>query len=104
MAALDGTAWRLEGAGDERAPTIAFADWRVAGCTGVNQFGGPYESPAGALVFGPMTATKMAGPEPAMAVERELLALLAGTRPYAVAGGALTIGEGTATRRFVAAS
>jgi hypothetical protein len=46
----------------------------------------------------------MAGAGPAMAAERDLLALLAGARPYAVADGALTIGEGAAARRFVPAS
>jgi len=102
--ALDGTRWRLDGVGDERPPTIAFEGWRVAGFSGVNQFGGWYETPPGELVFGPLVMTLMAGPEAAMAAERELLALLAGTRPYAVADGALTIGEGAAARRFVPAA
>jgi hypothetical protein len=102
-AALDGTRWRLDGAGADHAPTIAFADWRVTGSTGVNQLGGWYETPPGELVFGPLVTTRMAGPEAAMRLECDLLALLAGARPYAVADGALTIGEGAAARRFVPA-
>jgi len=100
---LSGTAWRGAWSDDATAATLVFDGWRLSGSSGVNQYGGTYEAPPGAVVFGPVVATRMAGSEARMRIEQELFSLLAGSRPYTVAGDALTIGEGAAARRFTAA-
>jgi hypothetical protein len=100
---LDGTHWRGAWSEAAAAATLHFDDWTLAGHSGVNQYSGAYEAPPGTLVIGPVVTTRMAGPEPAMAVERELFALLAGSRPYTIADGTLELGDGAAARRFTAA-
>ena len=100
---LDGSRWRGAWSEPAAAATLLFDGWRLSGHSGVNQYAGGYETPPGTIVVGPVVATRMAGPEPAMAVERELFELLAGSRPYARSEQTLTIGAGAAARRFVPA-
>ena len=100
---LDGSRWRGAWSEPAAAATLHFDGWRLSGHSGVNQYAGGYETPPGTIVVGPVMATRMAGPEPAMAVERELFELLAGSRPYARSEGELRIGAGAAARRFVPA-
>ena len=45
----------------------------------------------------------MAGPEPAMRVEREFLTVLSGAQPIEIAAGHLRIGGGAAALRFTSA-
>ena len=72
---------------DDVASTIVFAsDGRVAGVAGVNRFGGSYHIEGDAIELGPFVSTRMAGPEPAMRQERDVLAELSGRRPFAVDG------------------
>ena len=101
---LDGTSWRGAWSAAAEAATLRFDGWRLAGHSGVNQYAGGYETPPGTIVVGAVVSTRMAGPEPAMAVERELFELLTGPRPYMLGDGELTIGDGAAARRFVAAA
>ena len=84
-------------------PTLEFADpWRIAGSTGVNRYFGSYELPGDEIVFGLVGSTLMAGPEPAMRVERQFLAVLSGTQPVEIADGALRIGTGAEALRLTA--
>jgi heat shock protein HslJ len=73
---LDGAA----PAGGERAPELVIApDGALSGFAGVNRFSGRLEPEAlagGHIVTGPLAATRMAGPEPAMLLEARILALL----------------------------
>ena len=102
--ALAGTRWRAErSAPGGEPPTLEFADpWRIAGSTGVNRYFGSYELPGDEIVFGLVGSTLMAGPEPAMRVERQFLAVLSGTQPVEIADGALRIGTGAEALRLTA--
>jgi heat shock protein HslJ len=84
------------------ASTIFFgSDGRVAGESGVNRFGGPYRIDGDAIELGPFFSTRMAGPEPAMRQEQELLAVLSGRRPFAIDGEGLVIGQGSEQVRLL---
>jgi len=62
---------------DGSAAFLGFdADGRVYGNTGVNQVMGTWSLDGGAFEIGPLGSTRMAGPEPLMAQERELLVAL----------------------------
>lgn len=65
---------------------------RMAGSVGCNQmvFGGELE-PAGAATFGPVTATLMACPEPAMSLERAFVGALEAVEAYEAWEGAITL-------------
>lgn len=65
---------------------------RMAGSVGCNQmvFGGELE-PAGTAKFGPVTATLMACPEPAMSLERAFVGGLEAVEAYEVQEGTITL-------------
>jgi heat shock protein HslJ len=92
--------WQTEalgGAAPEAGVTsdVTFSeDGRVSGHGGVNRFGGSYVVRGDELELGPVFSTRMAGPEPAMAHEAALLAVLQGTRRFALEADVLTIGVG----------
>ncbi len=95
---LDGTRWRLtEWTLSSLNPadftiTMQFAGGQISGGSGVNTYGGPYRlGPAAAFSAGPLAATQMAGPEPAMRAESAFLTLLGQARSYKVAAGKLTL-------------
>ena len=70
---LEGTQWKLLGwtissiNPADVAITAKFADGRISGSGGVNTYGGPCRlGPGNAFSAGPVSATEMAGPEPAI--------------------------------------
>ena len=83
MATLEGT-WRFEtlgGAGIpeqvRQAPFLTFeGDGQVYGLAGVNRVRGTWQLDGERLTFGPVVSTLMAGPDEAMACERQVLDLL----------------------------
>lgn len=80
-ARLDGTAWRIEALDgrpiNQTRPTrLAFADGRLSGNAGCNQFGGSYTITGARLVTDRVFATRMACPGKAMQTEARILALL----------------------------
>jgi heat shock protein HslJ len=96
--ALGGSQWRLTGwtvsSIDPAAVTItlSFKDGQVSGNSGVNSYGGPYTlGPGGAIEFGPLAMTEMAGPEPAMRAEQAYQALLSQVTAYTITGGELKL-------------
>lgn len=98
---LDGTEWRLVGWSvssiDPASVTItaSFADAQVSGTGGVNSYFGPYEAGSdGAFSAGPLAATEMAGPEPAMRAEAMYLTLLGEARSFRITGSQLTLLDG----------
>ena len=91
---LDGR-WILESvttSSDVRAPTdaratpeLTLAGGAVFGSGGVNRFRGTYESAGeGALSFGGMAATRMAGPPSAMSEESRFFAALSATVAFRI--------------------
>lgn len=102
---LAGTAWTSTSHADGCPPaTLAFDDaWRMTGSSGLNRFFGGYELPGDTIVFGPVGATRMAGPEPVMRQEQALFAVLSGTQAVAVGDGELVIGSGPGAWRFASA-
>ena len=102
----------------ESGPSATFADGRVTGSTGCNQFTAAYTQDGSALEIHPAGATLMACPPPADKVEREYLAALervaewriegeltgsAGCNTYRATyttdGARITIGEPAATEK-----
>src|SRR5436190_23221426 len=98
-APLVGTDWQateLDGRPlpEQVRPSLTFgADGRLSGSTGVNRIIGGYQLGDGVIDFGQLATTLMAGPREAMAVERRVLMVLQGRRPYRLDGGGLPIGE-----------
>lgn len=91
----------LDGAdlgGLPRRPEITIAaDGAMNGFGGVNNFSGRFEPEAlaaGRLVAGPMAATRMAGPEPAMKAEARMFELLASALEWRRSGDKLTFSRG----------
>jgi len=64
---------------------------RATGYSGVNSFTGTYQSSGANLKFGPIAATRRAGPPAAMAFESAFFKALAATRSYRVSGDALEL-------------
>ncbi|MCS6987187.1 MAG: META domain-containing protein [Sphingomonadaceae bacterium] len=83
-AVLAGTSWRvIEVEGRPAAgPTMGFRDGRIFGSTGCNRYTGgttaeaEMDGQSGRLATPPLATTRMACPEPAMAVERAFLEAL----------------------------
>lgn len=74
---------------------IQFADGKVSGNSGVNQFAGGYESTdEGALTIGQLASTMMAGPEDATKVETAVLAALAEVAEYYADDSTLKLYDG----------
>jgi len=80
---LDGTHWRLSAwtlsslNPADFTITAQFANGQITGSGGVNTYGGPYKlGPGAAFSAGPLTATLIAGPEPAMRAEAAYFKLL----------------------------
>ena len=95
---LEGTQWKLvEWTISSINPadvtiTAKFADGQITGSGGVNTYGGPCRfGPGDAFSAGPIAATEMAGPEPAMRAEAAYFTLLGQARFYSMADGELTL-------------
>ncbi|MCX6431764.1 MAG: META domain-containing protein [Actinobacteria bacterium] len=88
---LVGPAWALSSAAVDSIDltafgiTIAFTDTDVSGSSGVNTYAGAFtSSPEGAMDFGPLATTRMAGPDDAMKAETVYLAVLDTVTGYSV--------------------
>jgi len=72
--------------------TFVFADMRVSGSAGCNQYFGTFEMPGnGRIRFSKIGATMMACPEPAMAAEQEFLQMLEMVDNYAATEKTLSL-------------
>lgn len=95
---LEGAQWKLVG---WQVSSINPADvtitakiegGQISGSGGVNTYGGPCKvGPGDAFSAGPLAATGMAGPEPAMRAEAAYFALLGQARFHAMTGGRLKL-------------
>jgi heat shock protein HslJ len=105
---LEGRTWRLTSAnGQPAAPgsaaTISFSAGKVAGSTGVNQFGGSYRAGGGSLTLSDLAATLMASADPALnAQEQAILGVLQGQLTYRVSGAQLTLSSAGGTLVYTA--
>ncbi|QKS27878.1 MAG: META domain-containing protein [Candidatus Accumulibacter similis] len=97
---IEGPTWRLSAiasrepgtTGQTGQPVTArFEAGRVVGFSGCNQFFGGYTIAGDRITFAPLAGTMMACPPSAMALEKAVLAALAGTVRYAVDGDRLTL-------------
>ncbi len=78
-----------------KTPTLeVFEEGSVAGVGGVNRFNTKVEIVGGRLSFGPVAATKMAGPPEAMDLESTYLARLGAVSSYVVEDGTLRLWAG----------
>jgi heat shock protein HslJ len=64
---------------------------RATGYSGVNSFSGAFETTAASLSFGPIAATRRAGPPAAMAFEASFFKVLEATRSYRISGDRLEL-------------
>lgn len=97
--ALEGPTWQLTGVADasgvvSAAPegvtaTATFADGRVSGSGGCNNYSATYTLDGDSLTVMPGPMTMMACPEPQMTVEQQLMAALGATAAYEIANGEL---------------
>jgi heat shock protein HslJ len=75
--------------------TITFTDTDVSGMSGVNRYAGTFtSSPEGAMDFGPLASTEMAGPDDAMQAEQAYLAALETVTGYSVSDSSLGLFAG----------
>jgi heat shock protein HslJ len=104
--ALVGTDWTMvmynngrggfQGAESSATVTALFAkDGTVSGNGGVNQYNATYTASDGTIKVGPVTSTKMAGPEDLMAQETAYLAALEKATVYAMEGDIMTLRDST---------
>jgi heat shock protein HslJ len=95
---LQGTRWKLSGwtvSSIDPASlgiTAGFAEGTIAGRSAVNRYSGPYTTGSGrSFSVGPLAATRIAGPEPAMLAESTYLTLLGEARSYKLTDSQLTL-------------
>jgi heat shock protein HslJ len=98
LSTLAGVTWTLVSLGGQplppgtRPPTAIFDGARLAGFGGCNRYSGQVQDTGpGAISIGPVAATKMACPPPAMDVESRYFAILSPVTQYRVAGSRLVL-------------
>jgi len=64
---------------------------RATGYSGVNSFTGSFETAAASLKFGPIAATRRAGPPAAMTFEAAFFKALGATKSYRISGETLEL-------------
>lgn len=111
--ALEGPTWRLTAVADaggvltvvadDIEATATFADGRVSGNTGCNNYGAAYTLDGENLTIMPGPMTLMACPEAQMMVEQQFMAALAATATYSIADGQLSFlnSDGAVVATFV---
>jgi heat shock protein HslJ len=95
-ASLEGSTWQLVSVADAGGvvttvpegveATATFADGRVSGSGGCNNYSAAYTLDGDSLTILPGPMTMMACPEPQMTVEQQFMAALAATASYHIAG------------------
>ena len=117
LSSLAGTSWQATGInngnqavvsqdGTERVTATFGADGTLSGSGGCNTYSGTYTTTGtDGLTIGPVAATEMACPEPAMEIEQQYFAALGAVTTYLIEGTTLTLrdsdGATQATFRLV---
>jgi heat shock protein HslJ len=98
LSTLAGVTWTLVSLGGQplpqgtRPPTAIFDGARLAGFGGCNRYTGQVQDTGpGAITIGPVAATKMACPPPAMDVEGRYFTILSPVTQYRVAASRLVL-------------
>ena len=105
---LEGKTWKLSAINGQppvagSQATIIFKDGKVAGSTGVNQFGGNYRASGASITLSEISSTLMASTDPALnAQEQALLSALQGQITYRVGGNQLELVAGATTLLYSA--
>jgi heat shock protein HslJ len=107
---LTGTVWKLvqlngQMFGQEELPTLVLeaSGSQANGFGGVNHFSGSYKLEGDTISFGPLAATKMAGPPDKMKLEDDFLKALSRATMWKIHGPWLTLSAGeTDVARFQA--
>ena len=107
LAMLAGAPWTLVSLDGQplspgaKPPTAVFDGTRLSGFAGCNRYTGQVaEKTPGSITIGPLAATKMACPSPAMEVEDRYLAALGRATQYALAGARLVLTGASGTVTF----
>jgi heat shock protein HslJ len=94
------TAYAVDGSMQDALPTpmvdATFADGKVSGNGGINQYSGSYETDGSKLSIGPLMNTQMAGEPAVMEQEAAYLTALQAAGAYKVDGDTLTIKDKSA--------
>ena len=103
MTSLAGTSWQATGinngkeavvaqAGTELVTAVFGADGTLSGSGGCNTYSSSYTTTGtDQITIGPVAATAMACPEPAMQIEQEYFAALGNVTTYQIDGNSLTL-------------
>lgn len=70
------------------------ADGKAGGFAGVNRWSGTCTATGASLAFGPLVATRMAGPPERMELEQQYLRAMATVTQWAIADGTLRLSDG----------
>ncbi len=105
-----GTVWKLvqldgQMFGQEELPTLVLdaSSSQANGFGGINHFSGSYKLEGDTISFGPLAATKMAGPSDKMKLEEDYLKALSRATTWKIHGPWLTLSAGeTEVARFQA--
>jgi len=111
LATVAGATWMLVSLGGQplppgtRAPTAVFDGARMSGLGGCNRYTGQAQTKApGTIAIGPLAATKMACPPPAMDLESRYFAALAQVTQYRLTGSRLVLSGPSGELAFERAS
>jgi heat shock protein HslJ len=103
LSSLAGTSWQATGinngreavvsqAGTEKVTATFAEDGTISGSGGCNTYSGTFTTgEGGAITIGPVAATEMACPEPAMQIEQTYFAALGNATTYELEGSTLTL-------------
>jgi heat shock protein HslJ len=105
-ASLAGTSWELAqyapagetaltAVPEEVRATADFTEDQISGSGGCNSFTGAYSTDGDTIEIGPLASTQMACVPAVAAVESGYLARLGAATTYAIAGGTLTLSDGS---------
>lgn len=105
---LEGKMWKLSSINGQlpvpgSSVTISFDHGKVAGSSGVNQFGGTYRVSGSTITLSEISSTLMASADPALnAQEQIVMGALQGQLTYYVSANQLQISAGATTLIFSA--
>ncbi len=98
---ITGSEWRCTRLGAVTPPAdcvptfMLGADGKASGFAGVNRWFGTCTANGASLAFGPLVATRMAGPPARMELEQQYLRVIATVTQWTIADGTLRLSDGT---------
>jgi heat shock protein HslJ len=98
---ITGSEWRCSRLGNVTPPADCMptfmlgTDGKASGFAGVNRWFGTCTANGASLAFGPLVATRMAGPPAKMELEQQYLRVIATATQWTIADGTLRLSDGT---------